>query len=151
MSSLCLYIYVHVTAFLMGLRLRVTHEPQSAAGGSDGPTGRLSYSCGGLGDSWNRGWGGCLLQVPGSLCSLWPLHVAPSRVATLLLWQPGIPGKGVGLGADVLRKGGAGRAMSFCTALVKRGSQPSPDELQGAVTGCDPTGITWAASQYRRA
>ena len=81
------------------------------------------------------GWGGCLLQVPGSLCSLWPLHVAPSRAATLLLWQPGIPGKRVGLGADVLRKGGAGRAVSFCSVLVKRGSQPGLYELQGPVTG----------------
>lgn len=110
-------------------------NPQSAAGGSDGPPRHLSCSCGGLGGSWNMGWGGCLLQVPGSLCSLWPLHVAPSRVATLLLWQPAIPGKRVGLGADVLRKGGAGRAMSFCSALVKCGSPPSLDELQGAVTG----------------
>ena len=155
-SLLCLCIYVHSTAFLMGLRLCVTHEPQSAAGGSDGPIARLSCSCGALGGSWNMGWGGCLLQVPGSLSSLWPLHVAPSRAATLLLWQPGIPGKRVGLGADVLRKGGAGRAVSFCTALVKRGSQPSPDQLQGALTGLcclevRSTGIAWAASQYRRA
>ena len=75
-SPLCLYIYVHVIAFLMGLGYVSLSNPQSAAGGSDGPPRRLSCSCGGLGVAGT--WVGVAVsskcQGPFAPCGLfmWP-------------------------------------------------------------------------------
>ena len=137
MSLLCLCIYVYATAFLMGLRLCVTHEPQSAAGGSDGPTARLSCSCGALGGSWNMGWGGCLLQVPGSLCSCglftWPPAGRPhfscgslGSQAREWGWEP----------MSSERVGPEGPCPSaLCWLNV--GPSPAPTSCRECLQGCD--------------